>query len=170
MPITLYDLTVPVFLRGLATLDSLLEKGRTHAEAAGTDSTELLQARLAPDMLTLIGQIQRACDTAKFAAVRIGAVENRSFPDEEASFAELHARIAGTRAFLEAVPRTAIDGRAGETLNVNIGRAAVTIGATDYALQFALPNFFFHVTTAYDLLRHNDVPLGKRDFIGPLGQ
>ena len=124
MPITLYDLTVPVFLRGLATLNSLLEKGRTHAEAAGTDATELLQARLAPDMLTLIGQIQRACDTAKFAAVRIGGVENRSFPDEETNFAELHARIAGTRAFLEAVPRTAIDGRAGETLNVNIGRAA----------------------------------------------
>ena len=170
MPITLYDLTVPVFLRGLTTLDSLLEKGRTHAEAAGTDATELLRSRLAPDMLTLIGQIQRACDTAKFAAVRIGGVENRSFPDEETSFAELHARIAGTREFLAAVPRTTIDGRAGETLNVNIGRAPVTIGATDYALQFALPNFFFHVATAYDLLRLNGVPLGKRDFIGPLGQ
>ncbi len=168
MPISLYDLTVPVFLRGLATLEALLDKGRAHAEAEGMEPAALLEARLAPDMLTLIGQVQRASDTAKFAAVRIGGVENQSFADEERSFQDLRDRIAGTRAFLEAVPRAAIDGREAETLTVSLGRKPLEIGAADYALKWALPNFFFHVTTAYDILRHEGVPLRKPDFIGGL--
>ena len=131
---------------------------------------DLLATRLAPDMLTLTGQVQRASDTAKFAAVRIGGVENVRFADEERSFAELQDRIARTQAFLAAVPRAAIDDQAAATISANIGRTPVTIAARDYALSFALPNFYFHVTTAYDLLRHRGVPLGKVDFIGPLGE
>jgi hypothetical protein len=169
MSVSLYDLTVPVFVRGLGILDVLLEKGRVHAEAEGIEPAALLEARLAPDMLTLVGQVQRASDTAKFTAVRIGGVENRSFPDEERSFADLRARIAATRYFLDAVPREAIEARAGDTINARIGRAELSIPAGDYALKFALPNFFFHVTTAYDVLRQKGVPVGKMDYIGEIG-
>ncbi|HET9070099.1 MAG TPA: DUF1993 domain-containing protein [Amaricoccus sp.] len=177
MSIGLYDVTVPVLLRGLGRLSACLEKGRSHAEAAGIPAEELIGARLAPDMLTLAGQIQRASDTARFAVVRIGGVENVSMPDEERSFAELQDRIARTQGFLAAVPREAIDERTGATITVTIGRTPdatgrrpTTVRAVDYALQFALPNFFFHVTTAYDLLRMKGVPLGKPDYIGPLGE
>ncbi len=168
MSISLYDVTVPVFLRGLGNLDAVLAKARAFAEAEGIDAAALLEARLAPDMLTLVGQVQRASDTAKFAAVRVGGVENQSFADEEKDFGDLADRIARTRAFLEAVPRVAMDGRAGETISVNIGRTPITMRSGDYALKFALPNFFFHVTTAYDILRHEGVPLGKMDYIGGL--
>ena len=153
MAITLYDITVPVFVRGLGTLGELLEKGRAFAEPEQIDPEELLQARLAPDMLTLAGQVQRASDTAKFAAVRIGEVANQRFADEEKSFEDLQDRISRTQAFLGAVPRAAIDGRAGATITAQIGPKPQTIGATDYALKFALPNFFFHLTTAYAILR-----------------
>ena len=169
MGITLYDVTIPVFLRGLDILAVLLDKGRAFGEANAIDAAELLGARLAPDMLTLTGQVQRASDTAKFAAVRIGGVANERFADEEKSFEDLQDRIARTRAFLEAVPRAAIDGNAEATISATIGRTPVTIPARDYALRFALPNFFFHVATAYDLLRHRGVPIGKMDYLGALG-
>ncbi len=168
MSISLYDTTVPVFLRGLANLAAVLEKGRAFGTGEGIPEAELLDARLAPDMVSLAGQVQRASDTAKFAAVRIGGVANERFADDEASFADLQARIARTRAFLESVPRAAIDGKEDATISVNIGRTPVTIATQDYALSFALPNFFFHVTTAYDLLRSRGVPLGKMDYIGAL--
>ena len=168
MSISLYDTTIPVFLRGLGNLAAVLEKGRAFGTAEGIAEGELLDARLAPDMLSLTGQVQRASDTAKFAAVRIGGVANERFADDETSFADLQARIARTRAFLEAVPRAAIDGNQDTTISANIGRTPVTIAARDYALRFALPNFFFHVTTAYDLLRARGVPLGKMDYIGDL--
>jgi hypothetical protein len=168
MAISLYDVTVPAFLRGLDVLAALLEKGRAFAAAEGLAEAELIRARLAPDMLTLAGQVQRASDTAKFAAVRIGGVENVRFADEEASFADLQERIARTRAFLAAVPRAAIDGKDDSVISAAIGRTPVTIRARDYALQFAVPNFLFHVTTAYGLLRARGVPIGKMDYIGPL--
>ena len=100
MAISLYDITVPVLLRGLDRLSAVLDKGRAHAEAERLSPEEMLGARLAPDMLTLTGQVQRASDTAKFAAVRVGGVENEPFADEEQSFAELQDRIARTRAFV----------------------------------------------------------------------
>ena len=168
MAITLYDVTMPVLIRGLDRLAAVLDRGRAFAEEAGLDPAELLAARLAPDMLPLTGQVQRASDTAKFAAVRIGEVPNQPFADDEQSFGDLADRIARTRAFLEAVPRSAIDAREAATISATIGRAPVTIGASDYALTFVLPNFFFHVTTAYDVLRANGVPVGKMDYIGPL--
>jgi hypothetical protein len=169
MAISLYDITVPVFLRGLGILDEVFAKGRAWGEAQGLEPEALLAARLAPDMLPLTGQAQRASDTAKLAAVRLGEVENTPFPDEERSFAEIADRLARTRAFLEAVPRAALDGREDVVISPNIGRRQVSLPARDYALQFALPNFFFHVTTAYAILRAQGVPLGKPDFIGPLG-
>ncbi len=168
MAITLYDLTVPVFLRGLGVMSGVLEKGRTHAEEAGMDPAELVQARLAPDMLTLAGQVQRATDTAKFAVVRIGGVENVRFADEEKSFAELQSRLSRTREFLQAVPRAAIDEKEASMIEAKIGPNPITIGAVDYAQKFAVPNFYFHVTTAYDILRARGVELSKSDYIGGL--
>jgi uncharacterized protein len=169
MAIKLYDLTVPVFLRGLGILSAVLEKGRLDAADRTIPEVELMNARLAPDMLTLAGQVQRASDTAKFAAVRIGGVENVRFADEEATFADLQGRLGRTRDFLEAVPRAVMDEAEGRTLTVRIGRdAEIAITAEEYALKFALPNFFFHVTTAYDILRHRGVVLGKNDYIGLL--
>lgn len=170
MAITLYDITVPVFLRGLDRLGHVLAAGRAWGEAEGVAAETLLAARLAPDMLPLTGQVQRASDTAKLAMVRLGGVENVPFPDEERSFADLDARIAKTRAFLEAVPRAALDGREDEVISPSIGRRQVTLPARGYALGFALPNFFFHVTTAYAILRAEGAPLAKPDFIGPLGE
>jgi uncharacterized protein len=168
MTISLYDVTVPVFVRGFDNLAAVLAKGRAFGEAEGIDAAELLGARLAPDMMTLTGQIQRASDTAKFAAVRIGGVANERFADDEKSFEDLQDRIARTRAFLLAVPRAAIDDNAESMVSLNIGRASATVPGRAYALQFALPNFFFHVTTAYNLLRQRGVPLGKMDYIGSL--
>jgi uncharacterized protein len=168
MAISLYDVTIPVFQRGLGTLGTLLNKGRAFAASEGIDHAELLGARLAPDMLPLTGQVQRASDTAKFAAVRIGGVPNEAFADDEKSFEDLADRIARTRAFLADVPRAAIDGRAATEISATIGRTPVTILARDYVLSFALPNFFFHVATAYDILRSRGVPIGKMDYIGPL--
>lgn len=168
MPITLYDITVPVFDRGLANLAALLEKGRAHAESGAVDAAALLDARLAEDMLPLTGQVQRASDTAKFAAVRLGGVANERFADVETSFAELATRIARTRAFLAAVPRQALEGKEFEMISATLGTTPTVLSARDYALGFALPNFFFHVTTAYDLLRQAGVPIGKADYLGPM--
>jgi uncharacterized protein len=169
MTISLYDITLPVFDRGLGVLAAVLDKGRSHVEANGLETEALLAARLAPDMLNLAGQVQRASDTAKFAAVRIGGVANEPFADEEKTLADLQDRIARTRAFLAGVTRGAIDGKEDVVLSVKIGQTPREIAARDYVLGFALPNFYFHVTTAYDLLRQAGVPLGKMDYIGPLG-
>lgn len=166
MPTSLYDLTIPVFLRGLRNLDAVLRKGEDFAAAEGVDLQTLFEARLAPDMYPLPGQIQRASDTAKFAAVRLGGVENVSFPDDEKSFEDLHARIAKTVDFLKAAPREAIDGKEGAEVILKSGGGERRFTGIDYALGFALPNFFFHVTTAYGILRHKGVPLGKLDYLG----
>ena len=168
MAITFYDFTVPVFLRGLGVMSAVLEKGRAHAETAGIDPADLVEARLAPDMLTLAGQVQRASDTAKFAAVRIGGVENVRFADEEKSLADLQERLTRTRDFLEKVPRAAIDDQERATIQANIGWSPISIGAVDYIQKFAMPNFYFHVTTAYDILRSRGVALSKMDYIGSL--
>jgi len=166
MATELYDLTVPVFVRALGNLAAILEKGAAFAAEKGIDPDVLLQARLFEDMAPLTAQIQRASDTAKGAVVRLGGVPNESFEDIESSFPELQARIARTIAFIQAVPREAIDGREqAEILIKTPGGDFPFIGET-YVLNFVLPNLFFHVTTAYALLRHHGVPIGKRDYLG----
>ncbi len=166
MSTSLYDLTVPVFVRAFGNLSAILEKGRAFAAAEGIDPDSLLQARLFPDMAPLTAQIQRASDTAKGAMVRLGDVPNERFADEEVSFEDLQARIAKTVAFLQAVDPAAINGQEAKTVVLTLPGNSVTFTGQSYVLTFALPNFFFHVTTAYDLLRHKGVPIGKRDFIG----
>ena len=167
MATAFYDLTVPVLLRALRNLSAILEKGRVHAEAQGLAPETLLQARLFEDMAPLTSQVQRVSDAAKGALVRIGQVANVAMDDTETSFEQLQARIAATIAFVEAVPRESIDGREEAEVVLQIPNAgALTFTGRDYLLGFVLPNVFFHVTTAYAILRHNGVPVGKRDYLG----
>jgi hypothetical protein len=166
MTTQLYDLTVPAFLRGFHAMSGFLAKGEAFAAEKGIDPAELLTARLFEDMAALPGQVQRASDAAKLAAVRLGGVENVPMADEEASFAELQERIAKTVAFLKAVPREAIDGKEDAVVTVTTPRTSFDFTGLSYATNFALPNFYFHVTTAYGILRHKGVPIGKMDYFG----
>lgn len=166
MSLSLYDVSVPVFIRTLGSMSAFLEKGRAFAEEKGMPHQELLEARLFPDMAPLTAQIQRASDAAKFVAVRVAQVQNVGFEDTEASFAELQTRIARTVEFLKAVPANSMDGREEAEVVLTMRHGSVSFTGRDYVLNFALPNFFFHVTTAYALLRHKGVPVGKRDFLG----
>jgi len=167
MGTSLYDLTIPVYVRSLTNLSAILAKGEAWADAKGIDPEDLLATRLIEDMHPLPYQVQRACDSAKGTAVRIGGVENRVFADEEKSFAELQARIAGVIAFLRHVPREAMDGQEDKAVKLDLpdGRSIPFTGQS-FALGFAIPNFFFHMTMAYALLRHRGVPVGKLDYLG----
>lgn len=166
MAISLYDASVPVFIRGLDQLTHVLGKGLAHAQAQGLEPATLVQARLAPDMLTLAGQVQRASDASKLAAARLGGITAPSFPDTESTYDELLTRVAKTRDFLAGVDRAAIDGQESREVRLKVGDGEIVFDAQRYLLQFAIPNFFFHVTTAYDVLRHVGVPVGKRDYLG----
>lgn len=166
MALSLYDVTVPVFIRGFDNLSKNLAKGRAHAEANGMAHEELLHARLFPDMHPLIAQVQRASDTAKFVPGRVADIKPPVMEDKEASFDELEARIRATVDFLKAVPADAFDGREEAEVSLRLGGNAVPFTARDYVLGFAVPNFYFHVTTAYAIMRHKGIPLGKMDFIG----
>ena len=166
MALSLYDLSVPVFSRGLGQLTHVLEKSLAHAKANDIDPAALVDARLAPDMITLAGQVQRASDASKLAVARISGVTAPSFPDEEKTYDELLARIAKTQAFLATVDRTLIDGQEERQVTIKSREGEAHFTAQRYLLQFALPNFFFHVTTAYDVLRHKGMPIGKLDYLG----
>jgi len=166
MALSLYDLSVPVFSRGLGQLIHVLEKSLAHAKANDIDPATLVDARLAPDMITLAGQIQRASDASKLGVARISGVTAPSFPDEEKTYDELLARIAKTQDFLATVDRTLIDGQEERPVSIKAREGEAHFTAQRYLLQFALPNFFFHVTTAYDVLRHKGMPIGKMDYLG----
>lgn len=166
MAISLHDITIPVFVRSFANLAAILEKGRAFADEKGLAHSELIEARLISDMLPLAGQIQRASDTARFVPVRVGSVENVPMADNEASFDELQARIAATVDFLKAVPADAMDGREEAEMVVKTRSNELRFTGLSYVLEFALPNFHFHVTTAYAILRYKGVPVGKMDYLG----
>jgi hypothetical protein len=166
MTLSLYDASIPVFIRGFANLSAILEKGRAYADENGIAHAELLEARLYPDMSPLTAQIQRASDTARFTAVRVGQVAPLAIADTEASFDDLQARIAATVDFLKAVPADSMDGREDAHVELKTPTATVDFTGTSYILGFAVPNFYFHVTTAYALLRLKGVPVGKLDYLG----
>lgn len=166
MPLTVPQLTVPAFVRGLTVLDTLLTKAEAHAAETGTSLQDLFDARLAPDMLPLSAQIQRASDTSKLAVARLTGVAAPSFEDNEASFPELHARIAKTIAYIESVDAAAFDGAETRTVELKGGGGGRTFAGADFLTQFALPNFYFHVATAHGILRNAGVPIGKRDYLG----
>lgn len=165
MPVSLYDISVPVFIRGLQNLGAVLEKGRAFAKEKGIGDEELAAARLYPDMFPLNGQIQRASDTARFAAVRVAGVEALAMADEEKSFDDMQVRIRATVDYLKKVEASAFDGTEDREVVMKMRTGELRFTGTSYILQFALPNFFFHVTTAYDILRNRGVPLSKGDFL-----
>lgn len=168
MSITMYSASVPVFTRMLGNLTHWLDKAEAHAQAKKFDTSVYLAARLAPDMLPFTNQIQIACDGAKFAVARLSGVEAPKFEDNEKSLAELRERIAKTVAFVQSVPAERIDGTEDKDITVPRRSGPVVMKGEIYLRHFVLPNFYFHVTTAYALLRHNGVDLGKNDYLGPL--
>lgn len=166
MSLSMYEASIPVFIRAFGNLSAILDKGIEHAKSAKLDPSTLIEARLFEDMHPLPAQIQRASDTAKGFAARIGGIEAPKFPDEEKSFADLQARIAKTVEFLKSVKPAQVDGTEDKAISFNAGKTTLNFTGRSYLLNFALPNFFFHVTTAYDILRHKGVPVGKMDYLG----
>ncbi len=166
MPVSMYRASISVLIRSLKTLSALLDKAAASAEARKIDPAVLVGARLAPDMHPLSRQIQIASDSAKGGAARLAGVEVPSWPDTETSFPELQARIKKTIDYLETFKPEQIDGAEDRTVTLNLGGGEVAFSGTDFLFNFVLPNFLFHVTTAYAILRHNGVEIGKRDYLG----
>ena len=166
MATDLHALTAPVFVRALNNLDKILDKARAFAAEKGIDEQELLEARLIGDMGNLISQIQRASDSSKGCMVRLGGVENVAMEDNETTFDDLKARIAKTIEFVKSVPADAINGKEDAEILLKFPDGELKFAGRDYLLGFVHPNFYFHVTTAYALLRMKGVPIGKRDFLG----
>jgi len=165
MPITMYHGSVPVFLQLLPALSGCLDKAQAFGEARKFDATLFLSARLSPDMFPLSRQVQQATAHA-CAPGRIAGVQLPNFTDTGASVAELKQRIATTVDFLKGIQPSQIDGKEDSQVTVQLGPNTRTFRAQVLLYHHALPNFYFHVTTAYDILRHYGVELGKRDFMG----
>jgi hypothetical protein len=170
MPITMYSASVPIFLRMLENCGHWLEKAEAHAQAKKFDSVVYLSTRLAPDMLPFTTQIQIACDGAKFAIARLAEVDAPKFDDTEATLAELRERLRATSAFIGSVPATKLVGTEDKDVTIPRRTGPLTLKGEAYLKHYVLPNFFFHMTTTYALLRHNGVELGKMDYLGAIQQ
>lgn len=164
----LYDVSIPAFVRGLKNLSAMLEKGKAFAAEQGMELSELLDARLIDDMAPLTRQVQMVTDTAKFVAVRVGQVENDPWLDEEANYTELEARVAKAIAFLQAASAEGFEGREEAQVVLTTPSGAIPFTGSTYVHGFAIPNFYFHLSMAYALLRMKGVPVGKLDFLGPI--
>ena len=167
MSVSLYTATVPVFKQMLLALSDVLKKGEAHVQKHQTDPAALLQSRLFPDMLPLVRQVQIACDFAKSVPARIAGVEVAAYEDSEQSFGELQQRIAKTLALIEGMTEKQLSESEVKDVVLRPGtpkEKKLTI--EDYALKYGMPQFFFHVTTAYNLLRHHGVEIGKKDYMG----
>ena len=165
MSVSLYDISIPTYRRGLKNLASFLDKAEAHAKTGGIDPAAYAEARLAPDMHPLTRQVQIASDAAKGGGARLAGVDAPAMPDTETTFPELKDRITKTIAFLDTVSKDQLDARDAATIDLPLPGGTMTFIAPDFLTQFSLPNFFFHVTTAYDILRAQGVPLGKMDFL-----
>jgi uncharacterized protein len=165
--ISMHSTCVPIFEKMLGNLCHWLDAAESHAESKKFDVAVLLTSRLAPDMLPFTRQVQIGCDMAKFGMARLSGVAAPKFEDAETTVAELKARIQKTLAFIQSVPASQIDGTEAKEIEVPMRAGpALKFSGEGYLLHFVLPNFYFHLTTAYNLLRHNGVPLGKSDFLG----
>lgn len=156
---------VPTFARMLRNLDSILEKAEAHAKAKNIDPSVFLSARLAPDMHPLTRQVQMACDSAKGAIARLAGKTPEAHADKETTFAELHARIARVIDIVNSFSPADLEGSETREITIQIPNAEFKFAGSDYLFTWVLPNFYFHITTAYAILRHNGVDLGKRDFL-----
>ncbi len=168
MSISMYQASVPVFIRMLTSLNGVLSKGAAFAQAKKIDESVLLNARLNPDMFPLTKQIHIATDFARGTGARLAGAEVPSYEDNEKTFAELTARVDRTIAYLKTLKNTQIDGSETREIVRPVRGEPKTFTGINYLLQYALPHFFFHVTTAYAILRHNGVELSKGDYIGTL--
>jgi uncharacterized protein len=164
--LSMYKASVPVFVQGMTNLSAIMAKAAAQASERKIDPAVLLNSRLASDMYPLVRQVQIASDHAKAGTARLAGIEVPRFEDVEKDFEELLRRLAGVRDFIQGVDPARIDGSEDRDINVPLGGQTVTFKGQPYLLQFILPNFFFHLVTAYDILRHNGIAIGKRDFIG----
>ncbi|WP_309645245.1 DUF1993 domain-containing protein [Phenylobacterium sp.] len=165
MSLSLYDISIPVYLNTLRNLAAMMEKAEAHAADNGVVLTAFTEARLTDDMHPFPRQIHMASDAAKGGAARLAGIEPPSFPDVETTFPELKERIAKTIAFLESIKREQVDGGENRTIELPLPGRTMTFTAPDFLFRFSLPNFYFHVVTAYGLLRANGAPLGKMDYL-----
>jgi hypothetical protein len=166
MTISMYETSAPQFVRTLKNLSAILDKAQAHAEARKIDPAALTTFRLYPDMFPLSRQVQIACDAAKGAVARLAGAEVPRHEDTEQSFVDLKARIAKTVAFIETIRPAQIDGSEERDIALKAGSRELKFKGMPYLLGFALPNFYFHVATAYNILRHNGVEIGKTDYLG----
>jgi hypothetical protein len=165
--LSIYDATIPPLKRALSNLAAILKKGEEYADAKKVEHQVLLNSRLFVDMYPLTRQVQIATDMSKGAGARLAAVEIPKYEDNETSFAELQARIAKTIAFLDAIKPEQLTGAEKREITVTIRKTDLKFSGQDYLLKWVLPNVYFHITTAYNILRHNGVELAKQDFLGP---
>jgi hypothetical protein len=163
---SIYSASIPVFKQILNSLHNILDKAEAHAADKKIDPAALLQFRLFPDMLPFTRQVQIACDFAKGAAARLGGLDVPSYDDKEATFAELKERIQKTLAYIDSVPQDTIEGSETRAITTGSGEKTKHFTGQTYLFHYALPHFFFHATTAYDILRHNGLDVGKKDYIG----
>ncbi len=170
MPNAIYEFSVPVFERHLEILAKLLEIAETHAKDRKIEPATLIFARLFPDMFTLAGQIRAACDTAKRSTARLIGLGAPQSQDTDKSFADLQERIRDALGYLKSFSPKSFAESEGRKIEFPFGSGTVAITAQQYLARFSLPNFYFHVATAYDILRQNGVAVGKRDFLGPLAE
>lgn len=166
MSITLYQASIPLLVRGLNALAGVLKIAEADTAERKIDPAVLISARLYPDMHPLTSQVQIATDGAKGFAARLAGIDNPVYEDNEATFAELQARIAKTVAFLQSVKPEQIDGGEDRQITLKFPQTEFNFSGQDYLTGFVLPNFYFHLTAAYAILRKNGVKLGKRDFLG----
>ncbi len=166
MPLSLSEFTVPVWVRLLTQLEHIIDKAEAYATEKKIKPPALITARLYPDMFTFAEQVRSVANHATRGAARLAGIEPPSFDGKDETFAELKSRLAWARSFVESVDRAALDAGAERSITYPAGDKTVTQTGADYLLRFSLPNFYFHMTTAYDILRHNGVPLRKADFTG----
>lgn len=166
MSLTMYQASIPVFIHMLGNLSKILDKAAEHAEAKKIDPAIFINARLAPDMYPLSRQVQIATDMAKGCAARLAGIEVPSYADNESTFPELQARVAKTVAFLQSVSAEQINGSEERTVTLKMHGKETGFLGQPYLLHYVLPNFYFHITVTYAILRHNGLEIGKMDFVG----
>lgn len=162
----IYDSSVPVLSHFLKGLSAILSKAEAHCDARKIDHAAILQARLFPDMFHFTRQVQLVTDFAKGAGARLSGTAVPSFPDEEKSFSELQARLSKTTEFLSALNKSAFADAATRPVTIKVGGNDMTFHGGEYLMGYAMPNFYFHLTTAYNILRHNGIELGKKEYMG----
>ena len=166
MSISMYQASVPRFVNILGNLSTILDKAQAHVDAKKLDDASLTAYRLFPDMLPMARQVQIACDTAKGVVARLAGIEIPAYEDNEKTLAELKARIAKTIAFIQTVKPGQIDGTEDKAIVTKRGDKETHYKGMQFLLGHAIPNFYFHVTTTYNMLRHNGIEIGKRDYLG----